>query len=220
MITSGPNAREQGAGGRLPQPRGPGNLGAGCLLPPARDWPRAPGGLPSRRAPGPGRLDGPQQCTGSAPTIPLGPSLWPFLRVRREKSHRTGWAEGLVDERCLLQCRVCASRARCLEVNFSNSRCPLCHAGAPPPTLRWYKDAVPVGPLQGPRYRALPGGGLRIQQLQPSDSGIFQCFASNDGGEVQTRTYLAVTSEYCPPAGPRPWGCGRGQGTWTGSGLR
>lgn len=101
----------------------------------------------------------------------------------------------------------------------------LCHAGAPPPTLRWYKDAVPVGALQGPRYRPLPGGGLRIQQLQPGDAGIFQCFASNDGGEAQTHTYLAVTSEYCPPAGPRPppphghtqpvpWGA------WTGQGPR
>ncbi|ELK17437.1 Protein sidekick-1 [Pteropus alecto] len=71
----------------------------------------------------------------------------------------------------------------------------VCHAmGAPPPTLRWYKDAVPIGTLQGPRYRVLPGGGLRIQQLRPDDSGIFQCFASNDGGEIQTHTYLAVTN--------------------------
>nr|KAF6448698.1 sidekick cell adhesion molecule 1 [Rousettus aegyptiacus] len=71
----------------------------------------------------------------------------------------------------------------------------VCRAmGAPPPTLRWYKDAVPVGARQGPRYRPLPDGGLRIQQLQPGDSGIFQCFASNAGGEVQTHTYLAVTN--------------------------
>ncbi|XP_039734833.1 protein sidekick-1 [Pteropus medius] len=71
----------------------------------------------------------------------------------------------------------------------------VCHAmGAPTPTLRWYKDAVPIGTLQGPRYRVLPGGGLRIQQLRPDDSGIFQCFASNDGGEIQTHTYLAVTN--------------------------
>lgn len=72
------------------------------------------------------------------------------------------------------------------------------HAGAPLPRLRWYKDAVPLGQLQDPRYRLLPGG-LRIERLRPRDSGIFQCFASNEGGEVQTSTYLDVTSEYRPP---------------------
>lgn len=55
--------------------------------------------------------------------------------------------------------------------------------------------------LQNPRYRVLPSGGLRIQKLRPEDSGIFQCFASNDGGEIQTSTYLDVTSEY-PAARP------------------
>ncbi|KAK1343614.1 hypothetical protein QTO34_016394 [Cnephaeus nilssonii] len=65
--------------------------------------------------------------------------------------------------------------------------------GAPLPRLRWYKDAVPLGQLQDPRYRLLPGG-LRIERLRPRDSGIFQCFASNEGGEVQTSTYLDVTT--------------------------
>lgn len=72
------------------------------------------------------------------------------------------------------------------------------HAGAPLPRLQWYKDAVPLSQLQDPRYRLRPGG-LRIERLRPRDSGIFQCFASNDGGEVQTSTYLDVTSEYRPP---------------------
>ncbi|XP_073931562.1 protein sidekick-1 isoform X1 [Castor canadensis] len=66
--------------------------------------------------------------------------------------------------------------------------------GAPLPTLQWYKDAVPIGKLQNPRYRVLPSGGLRIQKLHPEDSGIFQCFASNEGGEIQTDTYLDVTN--------------------------
>ncbi|KAM7142872.1 protein sidekick-1 [Molossus nigricans] len=66
--------------------------------------------------------------------------------------------------------------------------------GAPLPQLQWFKDAVPVSQLQNPRYRLLPAGGLRIQELRPEDSGVFQCFASNEGGEVQTCTYLDVTN--------------------------
>lgn len=76
-------------------------------------------------------------------------------------------------------------------------------AGAPLPRLQWYKDAVPLSQLQDPRYRLLPGG-LRIEQLRPHDSGIFQCFASNEGGEVQTSTYLDVTSEYQPAEARHP----------------
>ncbi|KAM6157369.1 LOW QUALITY PROTEIN: protein sidekick-1 [Erethizon dorsatum] len=71
----------------------------------------------------------------------------------------------------------------------------VCRAmGVPLPTLQWYKDAVPINKLQNPRYQVLPSGGLRIQQLHPEDSGIFQCFASNEGGEIQTHTYLDVTN--------------------------
>nr|XP_053782234.1 protein sidekick-1 isoform X3 [Desmodus rotundus] len=66
--------------------------------------------------------------------------------------------------------------------------------GVPLPTLWWYKDAVRISPPQHPRYRVLPGGSLRIQKLRPDDSGVFQCFASNAGGEVQTSTYLDVTN--------------------------
>uniref|UniRef100_A0A8C3X7V3 Sidekick cell adhesion molecule 1 n=1 Tax=Catagonus wagneri TaxID=51154 RepID=A0A8C3X7V3_9CETA len=66
--------------------------------------------------------------------------------------------------------------------------------GVPPPALRWYKDAVSVSALQNPRYQELPAGGLRIQRLRAEDSGIFQCFASNEGGEAQTYTYLDVTN--------------------------
>ncbi|XP_060029207.1 protein sidekick-1 [Erinaceus europaeus] len=71
----------------------------------------------------------------------------------------------------------------------------VCRAmGVPLPTLQWYKDAVPVGRLQNPRYTVLPSGALRIHKLSPEDSGIFQCFARNDGGEIQTHTHLDVTN--------------------------
>ncbi|XP_027468738.2 protein sidekick-1 isoform X1 [Zalophus californianus] len=71
----------------------------------------------------------------------------------------------------------------------------VCRAmGVPLPTLQWYKDAVSISKLQNPRYKMLSGGGLRIQKMRPEDSGIFQCFASNEGGEIQTYTYLDVTN--------------------------
>ncbi|EGV95786.1 Protein sidekick-1 [Cricetulus griseus] len=66
--------------------------------------------------------------------------------------------------------------------------------GVPLPTLQWYKDAVPLNKLQNLRYRVLPSGSLHIQKLSPEDSGIFQCFANNEGGEIQTHTYLDVTN--------------------------
>ncbi|XP_061455411.1 protein sidekick-1 isoform X4 [Rhineura floridana] len=71
----------------------------------------------------------------------------------------------------------------------------LCQAiGVPLPTLLWYKDAVPIHKLQNPRYKVLLNGSLQIQGLQPDDSGIFQCFARNDAGEMQSRTFLGVTN--------------------------
>nr|XP_060642877.1 protein sidekick-1 isoform X2 [Anolis sagrei ordinatus] len=66
--------------------------------------------------------------------------------------------------------------------------------GVPLPTLVWYKDAVPVLKLLNPRYKVLVNGSLQIQGLQPDDSGIFQCFARNAVGEMQTNTFLDVTN--------------------------
>lgn len=68
--------------------------------------------------------------------------------------------------------------------------------GVPQPYTVWYKDAVPISPLKNPRYHVLPAGTLQINGLLPDDTGMFQCFARNAAGEVQTNTYLAVTSMY------------------------
>uniref|UniRef100_A0A672MFG4 Sidekick cell adhesion molecule 2 n=1 Tax=Sinocyclocheilus grahami TaxID=75366 RepID=A0A672MFG4_SINGR len=66
--------------------------------------------------------------------------------------------------------------------------------GVPQPDIVWYKDAVPISPVKTPRYRVLAGGSLQINGLLPDDTGMFQCFARNLAGEIQTNTYLAVTS--------------------------
>uniref|UniRef100_A0A8C2BXD4 Sidekick cell adhesion molecule 2a n=1 Tax=Cyprinus carpio TaxID=7962 RepID=A0A8C2BXD4_CYPCA len=66
--------------------------------------------------------------------------------------------------------------------------------GVPQPDIVWYKDAVPISPVKTPRYRVLVGGSLQINGLLPDDTGMFQCFARSLAGEIQTNTYLAVTS--------------------------
>uniref|UniRef100_A0A3Q2G407 Sidekick cell adhesion molecule 2b n=1 Tax=Cyprinodon variegatus TaxID=28743 RepID=A0A3Q2G407_CYPVA len=66
--------------------------------------------------------------------------------------------------------------------------------GVPQPEIVWYKDALPIDPVKTPRYRVLVGGSLQVNGLLPDDTGMFQCFARNAAGEVQTNTYLAVTS--------------------------
>ncbi|XP_035198394.1 protein sidekick-2 isoform X3 [Oxyura jamaicensis] len=66
--------------------------------------------------------------------------------------------------------------------------------GVPPPDMAWYKDASLLRPEQLPRFQLLADGSLQISGLLPDDTGMFQCFARNAAGEVQTTTYLAVTS--------------------------
>lgn len=73
--------------------------------------------------------------------------------------------------------------------------CVCVSAGVPQPDIVWYKDAVAIDPVKTPRYRVLVGGSLQVNGLLPDDTGMFQCFARNQAGEVQTNTYLAVTSK-------------------------
>lgn len=77
---------------------------------------------------------------------------------------------------------------------------PLLWAGTPQPDIVWYKDAVPISPVKIPRYRVLVGGSLQINGLLPDDTGMFQCFARNLAGEIQTNSYLAVTSTSVRPS--------------------
>ncbi|XP_026510348.1 protein sidekick-2 [Terrapene carolina triunguis] len=66
--------------------------------------------------------------------------------------------------------------------------------GVPPPAMAWYKDTALVHVEKLSRFRLLGDGSLQISGLVPDDTGMFQCFARNAAGEVQTSTYLAVTS--------------------------
>jgi hemicentin len=66
-----------------------------------------------------------------------------------------------------------------------------CHAeGRPPPTIQWLKDGVEISGEE--RYRVLSNGTLYITELHASDSGVFQCVASNYGGFVTMDIELDV----------------------------
>ncbi|XP_072916750.1 protein sidekick-1 isoform X1 [Hemitrygon akajei] len=83
------------------------------------------------------------------------------------------WIQGEVDKTVDIPCRA---------------------MGIPLPSLEWYKDSVPVVTLNNSRYKEMVSGTLRIQRLVPEDSGIFQCFARNEAGDIQIPSYLTVTN--------------------------
>uniref|UniRef100_A0A3Q3FIH6 Receptor tyrosine kinase-like orphan receptor 1 n=1 Tax=Labrus bergylta TaxID=56723 RepID=A0A3Q3FIH6_9LABR len=74
-------------------------------------------------------------------------------------------------------------------------------SGNPLPTVRWLKNDAPV--VQEPRrvsYRSTPyGSRLRIRNLDTTDTGYFQCVATNSQGTVSTTGVLFVNLS--PPEG-------------------
>ncbi|XP_074491014.1 inactive tyrosine-protein kinase transmembrane receptor ROR1 isoform X2 [Sebastes fasciatus] len=73
-------------------------------------------------------------------------------------------------------------------------------AGNPPPTVRWLKNDAPV--VQEPRrisYRSTTyGSRLRIRNLDTTDTGYFQCVATNTQGTVSTTGVLFVKFDPLP----------------------
>ncbi|XP_016362929.1 inactive tyrosine-protein kinase transmembrane receptor ROR1-like [Sinocyclocheilus anshuiensis] len=86
-----------------------------------------------------------------------------------------------------------------------------CHvSGNPPPTVRWLKNDAPV--VQEPRrvsYRPTSyGSRLRIRNLDTTDTGYFQCVATNTYGTVSTTGILFVKFDPAPtplPGRPSPF---------------
>lgn len=77
--------------------------------------------------------------------------------------------------------------------------------------MAWYKDAALLQLEKLSRFQLLEDGSLQISGLLPDDTGMFQCFARNAAGEVQTTTYLAVTSRChlpCPGGALSAWWAG------------
>ncbi|XP_023441907.1 inactive tyrosine-protein kinase transmembrane receptor ROR1 isoform X2 [Dasypus novemcinctus] len=77
-------------------------------------------------------------------------------------------------------------------------------SGNPPPTIRWFKNDAPV--VQEPRrisFRATNyGSRLRIRNLDTTDTGYFQCVATNGKKMVSTTGVLFVKFGPPPTASP------------------
>ncbi|NP_001299619.1 inactive tyrosine-protein kinase transmembrane receptor ROR1 isoform 2 precursor [Mus musculus] len=77
-------------------------------------------------------------------------------------------------------------------------------SGNPPPSIRWFKNDAPV--VQEPRrisFRATNyGSRLRIRNLDTTDTGYFQCVATNGKKVVSTTGVLFVKFGPPPTASP------------------
>ncbi|GFS86545.1 protein sidekick [Nephila pilipes] len=69
---------------------------------------------------------------------------------------------------------------------------PCTASGNPPPQVTWYRNAQPVESHPGERFEVLSNGTLTISALSGGDMGIYQCVASNLGGEASASTWLHV----------------------------
>ncbi|XP_026959903.1 hemicentin-2-like [Sagmatias obliquidens] len=63
--------------------------------------------------------------------------------------------------------------------------------GSPPPLVTWAKDSLPVPPVTD-RHCLLPSGSLHLAQAQLSDSGLYECTASNPAGSAARYYILRV----------------------------
>lgn len=76
-------------------------------------------------------------------------------------------------------------------------------SGNPPPSIRWFKNDAPV--VQEPRrisFRATNyGSRLRIRNLDTTDTGYFQCVATNGKKVVSTTGVLFVKFGKQPSTG-------------------
>ncbi|XP_064623842.1 protein sidekick-2-like isoform X2 [Lineus longissimus] len=70
--------------------------------------------------------------------------------------------------------------------------CPV--AGFPKPTIKWFRNAVPITTGMGTKYTQLDSGSIQLTSVTPDDSAIYQCFAKNEVGETDIVTNLVVVS--------------------------
>ena len=58
--------------------------------------------------------------------------------------------------------------------------------GTPDPVISWMKDNVPVK-LSNPKYSTPSRGVLQITNVEPEDSGAFECVATNSLGMIYSK---------------------------------
>ncbi|XP_052503745.1 LOW QUALITY PROTEIN: hemicentin-2 [Budorcas taxicolor] len=74
--------------------------------------------------------------------------------------------------------------------------------GSPPPLVTWTKDSRPMLPITDRHHLLLPGS-LRLAQTQVSDSGLYECTASNPAGSASQYYILRVQVPPQVQPGPR-----------------
>ncbi|KAI4577648.1 hypothetical protein MJT46_003483 [Ovis ammon polii x Ovis aries] len=74
--------------------------------------------------------------------------------------------------------------------------------GSPPPLVTWTKDSRPMLPITDRHHLLLPGS-LRLAQAQVSDSGLYECTASNPAGSATQYYILRVQVPPQVQPGPR-----------------
>ena len=65
--------------------------------------------------------------------------------------------------------------------------------GLPQPTLKWTRNAREIN-MTGGYFQIVNGKNLRILGLLESDAGFYQCFGSNDLGNIQSSAQLIVSA--------------------------
>ena len=68
--------------------------------------------------------------------------------------------------------------------------------GSPAPDVTWYRDGLPLSETPNLRFSVLKNNdSLHISFMRQEDSGMFQCLASNEAGDVTAYTWLRVKSK-------------------------
>ncbi|MFT7804597.1 neural cell adhesion molecule L1-like [Arapaima gigas] len=64
--------------------------------------------------------------------------------------------------------------------------------GIPTPTITWSLNGVPISGVDPEPRRRVEGGTLIMEDVQPEDTAVYQCSASNKHGTVLNNTYMYV----------------------------
>ncbi|XP_061465384.1 striated muscle preferentially expressed protein kinase isoform X2 [Rhineura floridana] len=65
--------------------------------------------------------------------------------------------------------------------------------GSPQPHLSWYKEKVPIAPIEKKDGREEEYGSLQIHNSKAEDAGVYSCVAKNEHGEAVSSATVTIT---------------------------